>query len=71
MARIACRSYRRTDRVCADGFIQRPACYGASCVTCGRPSAHLPYCLMDELPATFVDEAGRPRFKQPGQAQTR
>lgn len=58
-----CKSYRSADRICADGFIQLPACSGdACCWSCGAPSKIQPYCLRDELPEHWLTDGGEPVF---------
>lgn len=58
----ACSSYRKGRDICADGFIQLPACRGMACFSCGHPLKTRPYCERDELPAHMVTDTGAPRF---------
>jgi hypothetical protein len=65
-----CKSYRKGDAVCADGFVQKPFCSGsAGCHACGNISDRsMPYCLRDELPAHMAREDGSPLFYRPEQS---
>lgn len=59
-----CKSYRDSETICSDGFIQRPACRGSiGCMSCGAINEkYLPYCLSENLPKHWIDDAGRPVF---------
>jgi hypothetical protein len=59
-----CIAYRAGDRVCANGFFQKPVCHGSvGCWSCGTISEReIPHCLKDELPEHWVTETGLPRL---------
>ena len=59
MTPTECSAYNRDGGICRNGFIQRHGCWQGYA---GTPQKHLPHCLQDELPAHWVDEAGRPKF---------
>lgn len=63
----ACKSYRRGESICADGFFHKAICSGhAGCVMCGRISEQAtPWCMRDELPAHWLNEDGSTRFYPP------
>lgn len=48
--------------LCRNGFPQNNACRGYTCHGCGKPTAQVPVCMRDEVPAHLVDDAGRMRF---------
>lgn len=62
-----CASYKPFDRVCKDGFIQKPYCRGhGCCVTCGHTSNdYLPLCLGADIPKHLSREDGSTLFYQP------
>lgn len=57
----------RAGFVCADGFIQRPACNGnIGCMSCGHVNeAYLPHCLNEDIPARWLNDDGSPKFYKP------
>lgn len=60
-----CSSYDQRSRVCRDGFFQTHQCWGSgACHACGKPSDALPNCMREDLPAHWLDEAGRPLFRR-------
>jgi len=56
---MECSAYQRDKGICKNGFFQRHGCSKGYADT--SPD-YLPYCLRDELPAHWVDDAGRPAF---------
>lgn len=58
-----CSSFRRGQRICADGFIQRYSCWGEpACKGCGF-GKYRPYCMMDDgLGGNMVRDDGSPLF---------
>lgn len=67
----ACKSYRRGNDVCADGFVQKPICSGrAGCHSCGHLSdATAPHCQNEDIPARWLTDSGLPLFYAPSGAQ--
>ena len=67
MTDARCSAYVQGPSLCRNGFPQNGACFGATCHGCGRPSARIPACMREEVPARLVDESGRPKFAAPAQ----
>lgn len=61
---MGCKSYRRGDLVCADGFVQVVACHAneSPCKHCGMSQGKLPHCMLDEIPGHMATESGAPLF---------
>jgi hypothetical protein len=58
-----CSSYRPGEFTCRDGFIQTLPCFKdpGGCASCGEPRKR-PWCMREDIPQRWLDEAGRPRF---------
>lgn len=64
MGHPPCKSHLPKEKVCADGFVQKPYCSGRyGCPMCGTSDTKLlPHCLTDSIPAHLSTDDGKPLF---------
>lgn len=59
---VPCSAVNDRGPICKNGFRQTGVCHGFLC-HCGRPEVD-PWCLRDEQPKHYIDDAGRMLFRQ-------